>query len=124
MKRISSVGQINVNNISQASILQIGDNEFIKPTGKVLAVQREIADFQGNEGNFNDYSIFSRIIPIPEVYEEVHMFVDNVCNKIEVGRIRVLAVSAASVMQVGSNSRIKSESRILNIRHFNKSRKS
>jgi spore germination protein PE len=118
MIRSSSVGQIKINDVSLASVIQIGDNESIKPTSKALAIQREIADFRGNEGDFNDFPLFSRVIPIPEVYEEVHMFVENTYDKIEVGRIRVSAFSSSAVLQIGSNRRIESEARIKHIRQF------
>jgi spore germination protein PE len=118
MKRWSVVKQMKINNISLASILQIGDNESIKPVSKALAVQRQIATFRENEGNFDEFPLFKRVIPIPDAYEEVNMTIDHVCDTIQVNCVRVLAVSSSSVVQVGSNCLIESETRIKHFRQF------
>ncbi|WP_240417619.1 spore germination protein GerPE [Paenibacillus periandrae] len=118
MSRWSVVRQMKINNISLASILQIGDNESIKSSTKALAVQRQVPTFLENEGNLDAYQLFSRVIPIPEVYEEVDMKVDNICDSIQVNCIRVLAISASSVLQIGSNSQIENETRVKHFRQF------
>lgn len=118
MSRWSIVRQMNITNISLASILQIGDNESIKSKTKALAVQRQVATFQENEGNLEAYQLFSRVIPIPEVYEQVDMKVENLCDYIQVNCIRVLAVSTSSILQVGSNCQIENEARVKHFRQF------
>jgi spore germination protein PE len=119
MSRWSIVGEMKINSVSQASILQIGDNNFIKPVSKALAVQRQVSEFKGNEGDFDDYAIFSREIPLPPVHNEsVQMSIDNTCSRIQVGGVFLYAVTASSVFQVGTNCRIEAETRIKHIRHF------
>ncbi|NHN28289.1 spore germination protein GerPE [Paenibacillus agricola] len=119
MKRWSVVQEMKINGITLASIFQIGDNTSIKPVSKAMAVQRQIASFNENEGNFADFPLFKREIPIPDAYEDVHMSVDNSgCDSIQVRYIRILAISSSSVVQVGSNCQIESETRIKHFRQF------
>ncbi|SFL44382.1 spore germination protein PE [Paenibacillus sp. 1_12] len=118
MSRWSIVREMKINSISLASILQIGDNESIKSKAKAIAVQRQVATFLENEGNLDNYQLFSRVIPIPEVYEQVDMEVENLCDHIQVNCIRVLAISSSSVMQVGTNYQIENESRVKHFRQF------
>jgi spore germination protein PE len=118
MSRWSVVQHIKINNISLASILHIGDNRAIKPVSKALAVQRQVASFNENEGNFAEFPLFSRVIPIPDPYEPLDMTIDNECDTIQVNCVRVLAISSSSVMQIGSNKLIESETRIKHFRQF------
>jgi spore germination protein PE len=117
MKRISMVGSIKVNGIT-SSILQIGDNAVIQAKNRVFAVQREVSQFWGEEGSFAAYPIFNRPIQWPPVTGKVTMSVDNLGSVIKVGKVRVLGISASSVLQAGSNRILEAESRVLNIRHY------
>ncbi|SEC50543.1 spore germination protein PE [Paenibacillus sp. GP183] len=101
-----------------SSILQVGDNAVIQAKNRVFAVQREIAQFWGDEGSFEVYPIFNRPIPLPPKTGAVAMSVDNLGSVIKVGKIRLLALSASAVFQVGSNCILEAESRVLNIRHY------
>ncbi|NOU93338.1 spore germination protein GerPE [Paenibacillus sp. LMG 31456] len=117
MNRVSVVKDMKVNSVSQASILQVGDNELIKPVSKALAVQRKVPDFKGDEGNFDDFGIFSRELPLPPTENEaVKMLIDNGSSRIQVGGIFIYGIAAASVFQVGNNKKIQAESRIKQIR--------
>ncbi|TDF98139.1 spore germination protein GerPE [Paenibacillus piri] len=119
MNRWSSVWDMKVNTVSQSAVLQIGDNVMIQPVTKVLAVQRELPEFEGKEGNLADFDIYSREIPLPPIDNDpVQTSFDQSGSRIHVGCVYVLGVTAASVLQVGGNQRIKAESRILHIRHF------
>ncbi|MFH5183257.1 spore germination protein GerPE [Paenibacillus sp. TAB 01] len=115
--RWSIVRDIHVHSIGQASIVQIGDNEVIEPKMKVLAVQRAIPYFLGEEGNF-DYPLFEREIPLMHKYEDLHMSLDNQESAIQVGCVKVLALAGSSVFQVGRNEKIISEARIKHFRQY------
>jgi len=118
MERWSLVRSMKVLNLVQASILQIGDNEAIEPEAKVLAVQREVASFSGKEGNLAQYPIYSREFPVVPLYESFTMIVNNQCDAIHVGLVKVLGVSTSAVVQAGSNRRIEAGSRVKHIRHY------
>jgi spore germination protein PE len=118
MKRLSIVGNIKINNVIYSSILQIGDNAVIDTRSRIFAVQREISQFWGHEGNFNEYPIFIQPIPEPPILDSVTMSVDNFGSFIQVGQVHIKSLSTAALMQVGSNRVIESESRIKNIRQF------
>jgi spore germination protein PE len=119
-KRISIVGNMTISNISESSTFQVGDSAVIQARNRVFAVQREVATFWSNEGNFNLYPIFSRPIEYPPILEgdNVTMSVDNLGSTINVGNVRILAISSSSVTQVGSNRVIEADNRILNIRQY------
>lgn len=118
MKRISIVADIKISGITSASLLHIGDSCYIRPRNRVFAVQRQIATFWSNEGDFDSFRIFSQPIPLPTIIPQVHKCVDNWGSVIQVGRVRILGISSSSVMQVGSNRMIDAESRVKNIRQF------
>ncbi|WP_051620721.1 spore germination protein GerPE [Paenibacillus sp. UNC451MF] len=118
MNRWSIVKYIKVFNVSEASIIQIGDNKNNRPSSRVIAVQREVADFKGDEGNFEQLPLFSREIPLPDVTETVDMKIDHVCDTIKVGKVTVLGIVASSVFQVGTNETIEAESRVKQFRQL------
>jgi spore germination protein PE len=120
LKRLSIVGNVKISNIGLSSTLQVGDSAIIQARNRVFAVQREVATFWSDEGNFNLYPIFSRPSVYPPILETdtVAMSVDNFGSTINVANIRILSITASSVTQVGSNRIIQADSRILNIRHY------
>jgi spore germination protein PE len=112
------VQNILINELGLSSTLFVGDIVEVRPRGRVLAVQREISSYLGNEGNFNDYPLFSNPIPQPIVYEKVTLNIKNSNPFIKVQDIEVLGIAASSLLQVGSNRTIDAESRIKNIRQL------
>lgn len=119
MRRWSVVRDMKVNSVVLSSILQVGDNEIIKPTSKALAVQRELPEFDENEGNFKEFPLFSREIPLPPIDNEaVDVSIDNTSSRIQVGCLNIYGVSSSSVLQVGANKKIQAEARIKHIRQF------
>ncbi|MGN7296843.1 spore germination protein GerPE [Fredinandcohnia aciditolerans] len=116
MQRISVVDLIYVNSVSFSSILEIGDSKKITPVSQALAVQREVPLFFTNEGDFSQYPIFSRKLPIVKVTESVNMEIFNQNPVIKVNSIKVTGVSSAAVMQIGSTETIHTESKVKHIR--------
>lgn len=117
MKRLSIVDNIHVLAISSSSIIHIGDNKIIRPRTRVFALQRKVAEFWGNEGNFDD-PLFTVPIPQPAVICDVTMSVDNLCSFIKVDRVKILGVSSSSIVQAGNTELIDAEARIKNIRQY------
>lgn len=118
MKRTSIVGDIDILGVTRSSIVHIGDTVCIRPRNRVLAVQRQKAVFQSNEGSFEQFPIFTTPIPIPEIVIPVTMCADNLQSVIQVGRVQILGISSSSIMQVGNSRNIDAEARIKNIRQF------
>lgn len=118
MQRISAVKEMQVDVVNAASILLAGDAVIIHSRSKAIAVQREIPEFHNEESDFAQYSLFSQPTPKFDSQEIVAM---NCCNEvpwIKVGSIKVLSVSAASVLQIGSNMVINTELRLKHFRQF------
>lgn len=89
-----------------------------KPKTQAIAVQRQKSIYFGNEGNFEAYDIFSKPIPLPIIYEDVKINIRNHNPLIQVGNVRVIAISSSSLVQIGTNQRIESEARIKHIRQL------
>lgn len=118
MMRTSVVGSIKVLNVGIASVLKIGDSVEVTPNANVLAVQRQVSTFWGNEGDLSQYSVFKQKIPIPLVHESVHIEKVNESPFIRVGRMNISSLSSSAVVQLGSTSQIKTSTRTKHIRHF------
>jgi spore germination protein PE len=116
--RLSIVGYVYVDSIGSSSVMQVGDNVTTALETKVFAVQREVPIYYGNEGSFKAYPFYQRPIPVPQLPEPFTMCVDNLGSFIRVRGIQVLGVSNTSVLQIGSNRIIGSESKVKNIRQF------
>ncbi|WP_280771966.1 spore germination protein GerPE [Salipaludibacillus daqingensis] len=117
-KRTSVVKNIDVINVSNNSVFEIGDSRFMKPRTKVLAVQREYELFYGDEGNFKYYPIFTDPIPKPVVDESVHVVKYNQTSAIKVNNIDITTLSGSGISHIGSTKTIDAESRIKHIRQL------
>jgi spore germination protein PE len=118
-KRTSYVDFLKINSAGISSVVQIGDSSYIHAFTRALAVQREAEIFFGNEGNFANYSIFTEPIPLPRITENVFLETNHVPSSgIKVDSIRILGVSASSVVHVGSSKVIQMEARVKHIRHL------
>ncbi|MBD8067595.1 spore germination protein GerPE [Bacillus sp. PS06] len=117
-RRLSIVEAIYVNSVSFSSIFEIGDSRYITPVMKALAVKREHPILFTNEGNFNEFSIFTRPIAQVATPEVINMAVFNEKPSINVKTIRVTGVSSSSVVHIGSTNMIRAEARIKHIRQL------
>ena len=115
--RISVVKNININAVEYTSVFQVGDSYFIRPRNMILAVQREIPIYNGNEGHFN-FPIFTKPIPKPIINENVKMNIINLKPIIKVNNINIIGVTSSGIFQVGSSSYINTENRTKHIRQL------
>ncbi|OZM57225.1 hypothetical protein CIB95_07110 [Lottiidibacillus patelloidae] len=124
-KRISDVSNIKVQSVNSSSVLQVGDSYKLKPFSRALAVQREVAIFLGDEGNFN-YNTFKEEIPLPEHESEetVKTTFINELETIKTENVYILSLAASSIFHVGSTEIIESEARIKHFRQLLKDDKS
>ncbi|MEK4027962.1 spore germination protein GerPE [Pseudobacillus sp. FSL P4-0506] len=117
-KRTSIVKDARVITVSDSSVFEIGDSANMKLRNNVLAVQRQAELFFGNEGNLNDYPLFSRPIPIPQINENITVTRYNLSPFIRVNHISIVGVASSSVLHIGSTGIIDAEARIKHIRQL------
>ncbi|CAG7621776.1 spore germination protein GerPE [Paenibacillus allorhizosphaerae] len=116
--RVSVVDVTKVNAVISASSVFIGDMKQFQPKANILAVQREIPIYNGNEGDLSPYLVFRSPITIPSEENTVPAAITNENGYIRVGAIRVLSVSTSSLYQIGSTDYIHAESRLKHIRQL------
>jgi spore germination protein PE len=118
LKRTSKVDFLKVNSGALSSVIQIGDSSVINCLTNAIAVQRQRELFFGNEGNFAAYDIFNiSLLPSP-IEEQINIRSTSLNPLIKVGSIRLIAISSASVLHIGSTEHVQGESRIKHIRHL------
>ncbi|MEF3302030.1 spore germination protein GerPE [Paenibacillus sp. GYB003] len=116
--RISAVEYIHIREVGLGSICFVGDCVELKPSGKALAVQRQISVYSGNEGSFSAFPIFSRPIPLPSPNVGVDTRFTNVDPFINVRHVDIISLSSSAILQVGSNDRIRADNRVKHIRQL------
>ncbi|BDG42283.1 putative spore germination protein GerPE [Parageobacillus caldoxylosilyticus] len=118
MKRTSIVQLFHGETVLFSSVLQIGDSQKINSRARVLAVQRQYELFFGNEGE-NIFPVFTK--PIPKIQSDrrnISLQTLHQSPVISVRSIRVMAVSTAGVVHIGSTSTVDAEARIKHIRQL------
>ncbi|EZP78734.1 spore germination protein [Parageobacillus genomosp. 1] len=118
MKRTSIVQFFHGETVIFSSVLQIGDSQKITSRSQVLAVQRQYELFFGKEGEIS-FPIFTK--PIPKFQSDdrnISLQTLHQSPVISVRSIRVLAVSTAGVVHIGSTSTVDAEARIKHIRQL------
>ncbi|MGP4061998.1 spore germination protein GerPE [Halobacillus litoralis] len=107
IKRMVYVDNVEVQSIAIASTFEIGDVHRAAPFSKVLAVQKEGANFVSDTFNFEDYPIFS-LKPTPPLapVNVESFFYQN--RPIQVDDVRIIGASTAAVVQMGGIDHIDS----------------
>lgn len=117
--RTSIVGGVRILSAQISSIVLFGDSCGLAAVSKVLAVQQETANFQGNEGDDMDrYPIYSRELPVVSPDGEVQMARRSLCPEIRVGAVSIYGISASATLQIGSTKLIDLENRTFHIRQY------
>ncbi|MEH7073669.1 spore germination protein GerPE [Neobacillus drentensis] len=118
LQRTSFVDIIKVKTASFSSAVQLGDSCIINGLSKALAVQREVEEFYGNEGNLSLYRAFSEPIPFLPINEAYTYSRQNPNPLIKVGKIEIIGISSASLLHVGSSRHVSMEARVMHIRQL------
>lgn len=118
MKRTTKVDDVKVNNIISASVFQVGDVHGINMKSRAMALQRQFSIYNTCEANIDDFSIFSYKQPPLALSHPVHVRTQNMCPYIYVNHINITSVAAASVLQLGNNECVHSNSAVRHIRQF------
>jgi spore germination protein PE len=116
--RVSQVGELSIASIQTSSIVFIGDNVVIDAHLQAIAVQREVADFLEDEGNFADFRLFGQAIPEPSPEPGAEFAVDNCESCLQVDRMRVIAMADSAVLQIGSTRLVSGEVRVKQLRQL------
>jgi len=122
LKRTSIVDSLVVDSLLFSSLIELGDSSCIQGGNRALAVQREREVFFGNE-DFSRYSRFSEQVPIRPITEWIAMEHYHCPGaNIKVGNIRIIGVSAASIVHVGNSCSVQMESHVKHIRQLERTR--
>lgn len=117
MSRLSHVERMNILNVSNTSVFEIGDSVNVHTYSRVLALKRTRPIYIGQEHDFSDYDVFHQPIPRRLVYEPLNMNVFNQNPLISVGSIESNSVSTASILHIGSTTNIAAEAHVKHVRH-------
>lgn len=118
MMRTSVVRNIKVRTVVISSIFHVGDIKEISPVSTVLAIQRQISVFQGDEGNLEAFPIFSHPLSLPIITETAHMQVTHHSPYLYVDHIDILGLSTSSVLHIGSSECVRARNRTKHIRQL------
>ncbi|KHF27081.1 MULTISPECIES: spore germination protein GerPE [Anoxybacillus] len=122
MSRLSVVHLLKANAVSFSSVVQVGDSQHIRLSGRALAVQRQFEYVDSNEFPLA-FPIFTKLIPLPPVdHEHVCRYTLHDCPLIAVHSIRIIGVSSTSVVHIGSTKNVEAESRVKHIRQLTERR--
>nr|WP_283775161.1 spore germination protein GerPE [Bacillus zhangzhouensis] len=121
MKRTSQVKFTKVNSVGISSVVQLGDTQELCPKVKVLAVQRTISLFYGNEAenlDAKEFEVYYEPIPLMLPERSVRTAFHHEKPVIKVSSIHVEGVSSSSVFQIGSTCRMNGVARVKHIRQL------
>lgn len=118
LKRTAKVDSLHLDSAGISSVIQIGDSVLINCFTRAVAVQREKELFYSNEGDFKNFEIFSRSIPLTSIDEPIRIRSTAMNPFIKVGEIDVIGISASSVLHIGNTQHVYSEARIKHIRQL------
>jgi spore germination protein PE len=117
-QRISKVKSLTTQSLLFSASIQIGDCSFIDGISSAIAVQRRSNIIYEYENQFSDYKIFAQPTILPIIDEQLQTRFENQCPFIEVGNIRIIGFSTASVASIGNVGHIRMNSRIQHIRQL------
>ncbi|WP_035019731.1 spore germination protein GerPE [Anoxybacillus flavithermus] len=118
MSRLSVVHFLRANAVVFSSVVQIGDSQEIRLSGRALAVQRQLEYVDSREFPLA-FPIFTKPIPLPPVdAEPVCRYTLHDCPLIAVHSMRIIGVSSTSVVHIGSTKTVEANSRVKHIRQL------
>jgi len=118
MTRTALVAQLRIITIEDGSILQVGDTVQTVPVSNVLAVQRELPRYAGNEGALSAFPVFAQEIPAVIVKEAVSLSIRNDDPYIRVPFIEITGVSTSGIVHLGNTGTIAAQVRTKHIRQM------
>ncbi|HLS09670.1 spore germination protein GerPE [Lentibacillus sp.] len=118
-KRTALTEKISLNGLTYSAVFNIGDTKMSNPQSRGIAVQKEGASFQGDDGVFFDkYELFHQKANWPKPAVSMHKNTCHHNDTIRVNRVDMTGVSQAGVFQVGSIDQVFSEARIKHMRKY------
>lgn len=119
-KRISLVNGLVITSVAESSNVRIGDTNEIHAAADVLAVQQVKAYFDEAQVENFSKSFQKQVIPFPQFSDDVAQMTFHEYPFIKVGPIRVIGVSTASTVHIGSLCQMYGQSHVLHIRQLPK----
>ena len=118
--RTAWVGCVTVVSAGLASAVRFGDLATFTPVSRALAVARELDHRSGGDVYFASYPIFARKPPyLPPVgLEPAAISGIGSGTAIDVGSVRVVSVTGASMVQAGTIGTAVADTRIKHFRQF------
>ncbi|MBP0724557.1 spore germination protein GerPE [Bacillus sp. RG28] len=115
LNRLSVVQCIDFTIVIIGSVVQIGDAFSLSADAKVLAYQKNVADFVQSDIEKIYASFYSHVPAMPDLTDNIQVTFNNPEPVISVNSISGLAISNSGVLMVGS---INSVSNIVRNKHF------
>jgi spore germination protein PE len=117
--RNTSLVNLFVNTVSSTGNVHLGDHSGAALRSRVLAVARAITNYEENDFLFASYRIFflpkKTLKPLVTVAFQSRSPLPN----IQVGSVKSVGVSSASLLRVGCGGPHVAEARVKDIRFFN-----
>ncbi|WP_019004552.1 spore germination protein GerPE [Cohnella laeviribosi] len=118
--RKTVAGTAFINTVSHSGIVQFGDTKDVSSqVNRVIAVQRAVPVFKGDETRFAAYALFYKPLLRPVGKPSASLSSSSDDGTIRIGDVRVIGVTASSILRFGCGGPHTAEARILHIRHFN-----
>ncbi|RYG72613.1 spore germination protein GerPE [Lentibacillus lipolyticus] len=118
-KRTSSVNHVKLNGLTFSGTFTIGDTQQANPKARGIAMQKEGATFQNDDGiYFDNYSLFHRQANWPENGVSVQKNTFHHADTIQVNNINIIGVTQAAIFQIGSLEQVRGEARIKHFRRY------
>lgn len=116
--RRSVVGGVRILSVQLSSVVQTGDSLGMATNARVLAIQRQVPVYLGNEGNLAQFDIFRQPVPDPSTDEPYQFNKIDACPDIKVGFIDIYGISTAAALQIGSTGSLSMDNRTKHIRQL------
>lgn len=117
MTRTSVVNDCDINSLTLSSTLIVGDSHDLTPVSKALAIQRQYPVYRTDEAVLRNELFYQPLLEAT-IYEPVQTTFINEKSDIEVNHLKIIGVSDASIVEIGSTGHVYCESRAKHIRHF------
>ncbi|MCI3923696.1 spore germination protein GerPE [Paenibacillus sp. TRM 82003] len=118
MVRTSVVNDVRIHAVSNASCFVVGDSRSFDGKSLVLAVKREVSAYRGDEGALAPYPTYRAAIPSAPEPPPIEFVKYDENPRIRVGRIDLLGVASASLVQIGHLKHIRGDSRTKQFRQL------
>jgi spore germination protein PE len=117
--RTTVLDRLKINLMLFSSVTKFGDVQETKSNDRLIAVQRAISDFEGDETRFAAHPLFFRpAYTLPET-APIQMNTASSDGRLYVGWVHAYSMNSSSVIRAGCCCTHRAQARTHHIRHFN-----